>query len=245
MIAPRSVAAATLLLAACGQGDPAPRDPPSPGDVVVQVGGCEVTDAELNRFVAYARRIDPSLAPAHVRRVHLRDYWLTRAAVARLAPREHIAAARDKAERLAEAVAQAGGTLEALRRYGGPYGGKEPDEWFPPLNAFAADVQEAVFETAVGRATGAIHSVLGSFVLGIVAEERRGNAPARRVYTAFFPYLEDVMRGDVAAAIEALLDEDAWLHPRYRVELAPMFDNLKARPPRPLGRAQGSTEPQK
>ena len=95
----------------------------------------------------------------------------------------------------------------------------------------------------MGRASAAIHSALGSFVVGVVAEEQHGSAPARRLYAASFHYLSDARRRDIDEATTALLRQDAWLHPRYRVELATMFDNLKDRPLRPLGRRPGSTGP--
>ncbi len=234
-----ALAAVVLGMASCGEkrgsststGSARPR----PDDVVVQVGAFDFTDRELNEFVPYARKWDKTVAPAFARRVSLSDYWLTKRVVASLLPAKQLQSIQARATRLAEAVAQAGGTVDALRHLGKQFGLEEGDTYIQPINKFAIDIARATFETPVGSATGAIHSAAGSTIIGVVDEINRGGFPARKVISVFFDYSKKKMtRTEIREATNQLRKAPAWIHPYYRKQLASLFDNLQSQPLRPL-----------
>jgi hypothetical protein len=227
-----------VLLAGCPQrpDESAWSQVPTADDPVLQIADIDVTAGELDRFVPYIRGVDPALSKAFIRRTVLKDFWLLGAVVRAVASKERVAQARRRAENVATAVAQAGGTVDALRRIGAQYGGEESGDYLSPLNSLAADALEQVFTIAVGQTTGAIHSVWGSAVLGVV-DERRRTVLQRKIYTVHFPYLAtETTKSEVLTALDALLGAEAWVHPLYRDDLGSLFPILRPDPLRELHR---------
>ncbi len=217
-------------LPSCGKEPTKPSPKPSalkPDTVVLRFGDIEITDGELNAFVSFSQKTDPTLAPAFIRRVTLIDYLIPKKLAWRMAPKAEFESARRKAEDLANAVERAGGTLEALRRFGSAVGGKEQTGFLPPFNRLPPDFSRAVFRVEIGGATGAIHGVYGSMVAGAI-EERPPLPPStvreRRIYAAYFPYSSNpTFKQDVIAAGHKLRAGVTYVHPEYEDEFESVF----------------------
>lgn len=199
---------------------------PGPDDVVLKFAEFSVKDKELNRFIAYCQRMDPSLALAKIRRDTFTGQILPHFVAHSLLDPETVRAQERKAEDLAKAVANRGGDISDLRKLGAPFGGEQPDRYFLPFNHLSLDVAEIAFTLEPGRASAAIHSAQGSLVLAVVEEKDviAGSSPARKLYTVFFPYSEAPDFGKlVREKIKSVLQSTPRIHSLYLDDFAPLF----------------------
>jgi len=220
-----ALAAFLLVLPACGRSKPDPN-----AGVAVRLGDLTISNDEVERHVEFYRKWDPALAPGRIRRTVMLDEILPRAVIAALVPEDKRREIRAKIDDLAKAVAQAGGSLDALRRLGEPLGGREDSRLVLPLNDLSPDVAEVVFSLPVGVASGAIHSTYGSLVVAVVEEVRTkiDARMARRIYSVFIPYsTERGIKDKVRAGVQVLCNRTAYIRRKYMDDLAPLFKNRR------------------
>lgn len=237
------LASLLALLCACSRGPTKTGSPPGTaiiisaatgearGEAEREDGDIRVTEEELNRYLDYYRRWDPSLSAGRIRRTVLMDFILPTRVMLRLVSEEDRDRAIRRAEDLSHSVRQAGGGLETLRRLGKDHGGREEKYPVLPLGDLSPDVAGEVFGTPEGLVTKAIHSIYGSVVIGIVTVERGSldNQEMRRIYSVFLPYsTRPGLKNEVSSAVSAMKKRVAHIHPRYLEELSPLFEESRA-----------------
>ncbi len=200
---------------------------PRPDDIVLQVGPVRLSDGDLHRFVAWAKRLDPALSPAQIRRVTVTDYYIPYFVARGLAGTENVARAKAAAEAFHGELVAAGGGFEAFRLIAEKRGAKLDDntEYLRPFNTLSLSMSVAAFETPLGGYSDVIASTVGFSVLGVVDEKFDGIL-RRRLLMASFPYDTSPSFGALVkkASVE-MVKERAFVHPRYRGDFESVFRN--------------------
>ena len=201
---------------------------PKDSDIVVRVGPVSISDGELNRWVAWYRKVDPALSAAKIRRITLTDYLLPRSLARAAAGPERLVTLVARAQAFYTELVNSGDSLSAFRKIAEKQnvGLDDSDDYFPPFNALPMDLSEAVFSIEVGSHTPVIASQLGYCVAAVVDKKNDG-IERRKILIARFLYSDAVdAKKTLREASLALQKERAWVHPRYRREFDSVLRNI-------------------
>lgn len=216
-----------LALAMCSCEHKTDVGEPRPDDIVLQVGPVRISDGDLHRFVAWAKKLDPALSPSQVRRVTVTDYYIPYYVARGLAGAENVARARAEAEAFHRELTAAGGNFEAFRLIAERRQATVADstEYLRPFNTLSLSMSVAAFETPLGGCSEVIASTVGFAVIGVVDEKFDGIL-RRRLLMATFPYDTSPDFGThVKKASAEMVKERAFVHPRYRGDFESVFRN--------------------
>lgn len=232
-----AIAAAALVCAVALTSCPTKEESSTPGpeDIVARVGSASFTDAQINEWLDWSKRIDSALAPAKVRRITLQDYLVPRAIGQGLAGSKQVERARERAAKFYRELVAAGGGLTAFRRLAEAQKVlvTEIDDYLRPFNQMPFDMSRAAFETSVGSHTGVLESTIGFCVMAVI-DKKVEVYETRKVVTANFPYDEDArFAARVRKLTQEMLREDSWVHPLYREDFRSALRKLSEEWPPP------------
>ena len=223
-----------LLLGACnggGASSPSWSKDPGPDDVVLVTGPFAIKLGELDRYVEWSKKIDPSLATAFIRRKTLEDFILKSRVVRQFVSADEIAKAKATAERIWAVVEAKGADVKTLREVGGNYPFYDDGSYSPPFNAFSPPLARTLWATDKGKVAAPVETVSSFVIAGVVDRKKRGPIDVRRIAQIRIAFRDSLLMKNVTDEISKLREGKAFVHPKFKADFEAFFKSIDTTPP--------------